>query len=90
MGAAGQSYEGTFAVEATDPEVVFLMDVDTSVRLREGRAGGDVPVLRGRSVELVEALSSRLALPESAPAEWRRLHNGLRETWDLELDPQAT
>jgi uncharacterized protein (TIGR03083 family) len=85
MGAAGRRYEGAFAVEATDPQVSFVVEVDSAVHVRDGSATADMPVLRGSAVELVEALTSRLPLPTSAPAEWRRLHNGLRETWNLTL-----
>lgn len=84
---AGRSYRGLFAVEATDPAMTFVIEVDASVHVREGAAAPGIPVLRGSAVDLVEALTSRLPLPASAPAEWRRLHNGLRETWNLTLVP---
>ncbi len=83
---AGHRYPGTFALEATDPDLAFVLEIDSCIHVHEGHAPAGTPVLRGGAVELVEALSSRVPLPASAPAAWRSLHNGLRETWDLALD----
>lgn len=66
MGAAGRHHQGSFAVEATDPDLAFVLEIDTEVRLHDGSPDSDVPVLRGRAVDLVEALSTRTALPASS------------------------
>lgn len=85
MGAPGRRYPGSFGVEATDPDVAFVLDIDAGVHVADGPPAPGTPVLRGGSVELVEALTTRIPLPASAPGAWLRLHDGLRETWDLSL-----
>jgi uncharacterized protein (TIGR03083 family) len=78
----GRTIVGTFAVAASDPEVRFVVEVDTTVAVREGDAVEGAPCLRGRSVELVEALSIRGPLPVSAPAQWREALGGLAVAFD--------
>jgi len=80
----GATFAEVFAVEANDPELSFVLDVGASVAVRDGRAPGDVPCLRGDAVELVEALSIRAPLPASAPSEWLRLLGGLEAVFDVE------
>ncbi len=86
---AGHNYRGQFAVEASKPDITFVLTIDDAVHLRDDSMPERTPVLRGDAVDLVEALSSRQPLPASAPRQWRQLHNGLRQTWDLELDPRG-
>lgn len=79
----GQSTSGRFAVESTNPCVRFIVDVGDRVTVSDGPPSGpDVPCLRGEAVELVEALSMRSPLPESAPAAWRRMRDGLATAFD--------
>lgn len=80
-----QPLEGAFAVEASDPDSCFMLEVGHSVELREGPADHDAPCLRGDAVELVEALSLRAPLTPSAPTEWRHLLVGLATAFDSEL-----
>jgi uncharacterized protein (TIGR03083 family) len=69
------------AVDATDPDVGFVLDVGESVAVRDG-ASGEAPCLRGDAVELVEALSLRAPLPPTAPVEWRTVLEGLATAFD--------
>ena len=69
------------AVEATDPAIRFVVEIDESVSLRDGGATG-VPCLRGDAVALVEALSLRAPMPASIPAEWSLLLAGLATAFD--------
>jgi hypothetical protein len=78
----GRADVGAFAVEATDPELGFWVEVGESVVVREGHAPRDAACLRGRAAELVEALSLRAELPTSAPTEWRQLLRGLATVFD--------
>jgi uncharacterized protein (TIGR03083 family) len=73
---------GVFAVEASNPDLCFVLEVGDSVVVRAGPAPSGAPCLRGGAVELVEALSIRAPLPFSAPAEWRQLLNGLATVFD--------
>jgi hypothetical protein len=70
------------AVDATDPDVVFVLDVGESVAVRDG-VSGEAPCLRGDAVELVEALSLRAPLPPTAPVEWRTVLEGLATAFDV-------
>ena len=85
--SAGRASAGAFAVEATDPDVRFTLELGDSVSVRDGGASAHVPVLRGDAVELVEALSIRAPLPNTAPPEWRQLLTGLATVFDQELIP---
>ena len=74
---------GTYAIEATDPVVRFVLDVGDSVVVRnDDHCSADVPCLRGDAVALTEALSLRAAMPPAAPGEWTRLGNALVTAFD--------
>jgi uncharacterized protein (TIGR03083 family) len=75
--STGDAIEGVFAVETTDPDSRFTVEVGDCAAVREGAGPDDVPRLRGDAVMLVEALSIRAPLPDSTPAEWRQLLGGL-------------
>jgi hypothetical protein len=83
--SSGSAFVGVFAVEASDPELCFWLEVGESVTVRDGSPPRDAPCLRGGAVELVEALSLRAPLPNSAPTEWRQLLAGLATAFDSEL-----
>lgn len=68
---------GIYAVEATDPETQFVMEVADTVVVRLATIDDSMPVLRGDAVELIEALSLRRPMPATAPAEWVQLLVGL-------------
>ena len=73
----GDPISGVFAIETTDPQSCFTIEIGESVTVRDGAAPKDAPCLRGDAVALVEALSIRSPLPDSTPAEWRRVLAGL-------------
>ena len=52
---------GRLAIEATNPEVEALVEIDGRVTVTEGSGHADV-VLQGDAVELVDALSIRRPL----------------------------
>ncbi len=83
---SGHTFTAVLAVEASDPEVHFVLNVGESVAIRDDVAPGDAPCLRGDAVALVEALSLRAPLPPSAPPEWLELLGGLAKVFDVELD----
>ena len=82
----GSAVRGKVAVAASAPDDHFTLDVGDSVAVRHESTGPEVPCLRGRPVELIEALSIRAPLPADAPAEWRRLLQGLATVFDTELE----
>ena len=55
----------------------FVVEVGDSVAVRDGIDPADAPCLRGDAVELVEVLSIRAPLPDSAPVEWKQMLGGL-------------
>ena len=83
--SSGRALAGVFAVDASDPDVQFTLELGESVSVRDGAARSAAPILRGCAVDLVEALSIRAPLPSSAPSEWRRLLTGLATVFDQEL-----
>lgn len=78
----GQSRPGKFAVEATNPNIRFLLDVGESVSVRDQPAAATEPCLRGDAVALIEALSLRAPMPPSTPVEWLQLVAGLATAFD--------
>ena len=70
---AGSERPGAIAVDASDPDVHFVVDVGASVTLRGGDAPEDALVLRGSAVDLVEGLSMRCPLPCPIPDDKRWL-----------------
>jgi uncharacterized protein (TIGR03083 family) len=75
--STGDAIEGVFAVETTDPDSRFTVEVGDAAAVRDGSGPSDAPRLRGDAVALVEALSIRAPLPDSTPTEWRQLLGGL-------------
>lgn len=78
----GVARTGSFAVEATDPSIRFLIEVGESVAVRDVAAAPDVPCLRGNAVALIEGLSLRAPMPSSTPIEWSQLLGGLATAFD--------
>ena len=83
--AAGSTRPGAIAVEATDPDVRFVVDVGESVVVRAGEAPAGALHLTGPAVELVEALSFRVPLPCPVADEHRWLLKGLAGVFDQEM-----
>ena len=82
--AAGATRVGPIAVDATDPEIHFVVEVGESVVVRAGDAPPDALRLNGPAVELVEALCFRMRLPCPVPADQQWLLSGLAEVFDRE------
>lgn len=78
----GRECGGDYAVEATGPDIGFVLEVDESVMLRTIEPPADLPCLRGDAVSLVEALSLRSPMPTTAPMEWTTLLAGLEAAFD--------
>jgi uncharacterized protein (TIGR03083 family) len=77
----GQASATTLAVEATDPDLSFVLHVDDTVAINDEPTAG-LPCLRGNAVDLVEALSLRAPMPWSTPVEWTQLLGGLATAFD--------
>jgi uncharacterized protein (TIGR03083 family) len=84
MGLHG-TVTGSFAVEATGPDVAFVVHVGDSVVLDDDGDRTGLPCLRGSALDLVEALSLRAPLPDDSPDEWRQLLGGLGTAFDADL-----
>ena len=78
------AFTGQLAVQATDPDICFTLDVGESVAVRRDAPHAGVPCLRGRAVDLIEALSIRAPLPADAPEAWHRLVLGLATVFDTD------
>ena len=81
---AGSGRPGAIVVDASDPDVHFVVDVGDSVALREGDAPQDALVLTGGAVDLTEGLSMRGPLPCEVPDDHRWLL-GLAEVFDQDI-----
>lgn len=78
----GSAPAGTFGVEATDPDIRFVLEVGASVSVRDETPATTVPSLRGDAVGLIDALSLRAPMPISTPIEWTQLLEGLATAFD--------
>jgi uncharacterized protein (TIGR03083 family) len=77
---------GVFAIEATDPVVHIVVEVGTTVAVRDEPAPTGAPTLTGQSVDLVEALSIRAPIHASVPAGWQALFGRLALVFDTEVE----
>ena len=59
------------AVEATDPAMRFVVEINESVSLRDEEAAADVACLRGDALAMVEALSLRSPMASSSRSSGR-------------------
>jgi len=84
MVAAGGSRRGAIAVEATAPDLRFVVEVGESVVVRAGDAPAGALRLTGPAVELLEALSLRVPLPCPVAEAHQWLLRGLAEAFDRE------
>jgi hypothetical protein len=69
-GAAGR--QGTYVVDAKDPDARFVVELSGTVRVHAGDAPAGTPALRGSAVDLLEAMSVRapLDLGEVGDGAW--------------------
>jgi uncharacterized protein (TIGR03083 family) len=83
LAAHGSTRTGVVAVDATGPDVRFVVEVGPTVVVRhDADAPADSLRLTGDAVELLEALSVRAPLPVDIPADDRWLLSGLPEVFD--------
>lgn len=82
--AGGATRQGAITVEATNPDLRFVVEVGESVVVRAGDAPADALRLAGPAVELIEALSFRGPLPCPVADDDRWLIGGLAEVFDRE------
>jgi len=80
--AGGSTRPGAIVVEATDPDVRFVVEVGESVVVHAGAAPEGALRLTGPAVELLEALSCRAPLAVAVPDGQRWLLGGLAEVFD--------
>jgi uncharacterized protein (TIGR03083 family) len=80
--ARGSTRVGAIEVDATDPDVRFVVEVGDSVVVRTGDAPSDALHLTGAAVELLEALSFRRPLPCPVPDGHQWLLDGLADVFD--------
>lgn len=81
----GSTDHGVLAVEVTDPDLEFVVEIDDHAAVRSGRVDDDRADLRltGDAVELLEALSIRAPMAQPIPAEAAWILRGLAETFDV-------
>jgi uncharacterized protein (TIGR03083 family) len=82
LASTGSTQESVLTVTATEPDTAFSVALGSHVVVRDGDGGADAPVLAGRSVDLLEALSFRGPLPDNAPDAARWFMSGLASAFD--------
>jgi uncharacterized protein (TIGR03083 family) len=80
---SGSTERGLLALDATDPDVSFVVEVGERVVVRDSPGPGDLR-LSGDAVELLEALSVRRPLTQPVPPAWAWMLRGLAEVFDGE------
>ena len=76
-GIGPDGFAGTIVVHGVDPETVFTVEVSTAVAVFDRGAAPGTPVLRGRTVDLIDALSLRTARPLDMPVEAHQMLRGI-------------
>jgi len=82
--AGGSTRQGAIAVDATNPDSHFVVEIGESVVVRAGDTPADALQLTGPAVELLEALSHRAPLPCRVADHHRWLLSGLAQVFDRE------
>jgi uncharacterized protein (TIGR03083 family) len=77
----GDARTGRLVIEASDPDVAALVEIDDRVVVTEGSGHADV-ALQGDAVELVDALSIRRPLDQAVPADGVWMLQGLAATFE--------
>ena len=80
---AGSVERGTLAVDVTEPDVSFVVEVDDRVSVRDGHDVTADVRFTGNAVELLEALSFRCPLDQVVPDESAWMLRGLADTFDV-------
>lgn len=78
----GRGRPGVLVAEVSDPNVTVVATVGERVTVRPGPAPAGAPVLRGRAVDLVEALSVRTPLDHDLAENDRWLVEGMAEVFE--------
>jgi uncharacterized protein (TIGR03083 family) len=82
LASAGDGRTGSLAIDVTDPDARFTVELGSTVVVREGAAPDAEVTLRGRAVEVLEALSYRAPHRSPVPAEHAWMLGGLGEVFD--------
>jgi uncharacterized protein (TIGR03083 family) len=77
----GTGASGVLSVEATDPTLSLVVEIDGRASVRAGSADADL-VLRGDAVDLLEALSRRRPLDAEVPPGTAWMLDGVAEVFD--------
>lgn len=73
---------GSLVIDATDPECRYVVEAGATVTVHSGTAPSGSVQLRGRAVDLVEALSIRAPIDQPVAEEGRWLLGGLADAFD--------
>ncbi len=82
LAAGGSERVGWLAVEATDPELRFVVEAGTTAVVHDGAARPGAACLRGPAVDLVESLSFRVPFDHELDDADRWLLGGLAVVFD--------
>lgn len=78
----GTAEKGVLAIDATEPDVCCVVEIDHRVAVRSGTASAQLRIT-GNAVEILEALSIRRPLAQPIPPESAWMLSGLAETFDV-------
>lgn len=78
---------GALAIEATEPDITVVIEVDATIVVRGGPAPTGALRLSGRAVDLVDMLSIRAPLDQPVAPQSRWLIEGLATVFDAEVEP---
>jgi uncharacterized protein (TIGR03083 family) len=77
---------GALVIDATEPDVQLVIEVDTTVVERHGPALADAIRISGRAVDLVDMLSIRAPFDLAVPEDNRWLLDGLETVFDTRIE----
>ena len=80
---AGVATPATFVLDSTEPEARIMLAVDESVRVCADAVPPDAVAIRGRAVDLVEMLSTRVPFDQEVPDDKRWLISGLADIFEV-------
>jgi uncharacterized protein (TIGR03083 family) len=80
---AGAASPTTLVLETSEPDLRVVIAVDDTVDAVADEVSADAVVLRGRAVDLVEMLSTRVPFDQSVPEDKQWLIAGLAEIFEV-------
>jgi uncharacterized protein (TIGR03083 family) len=83
LATVGSERTGAIVVDGTDPDVHVVVEVGPTARVHDGEAPAGAVAVRGRTVELVEAMSFRAPVPFEVAEEDRWMFTGLAGAFDV-------